>query len=77
MEDAPATQRVEVTFDGTPPIRQIGQSQGVGDVQVDDHTVRCLIHGSFQPFLEAVRGYQVAGLRQPQRHGDRDPSSQE
>ena len=62
MVDVPTTQRVEVTFVGTPPTRQIEQAQGVGDVHVDGHTVRCVIYGSFQPFLEALRGYEVVCL---------------
>ena len=62
MVDVPATQRVEVTFVDTPPTRQIEQAQGVGDVRVEGQTVRCVIHGSFQPFLEALRGYEVVGL---------------
>jgi hypothetical protein len=61
VEDA-ATQRVEVTFVGTPPTRQIERASGVTDVQVDGRVVRCIVFGSFQPFLEAVRGYEVIGL---------------
>jgi hypothetical protein len=58
----PPTQRVEVTFVGTPPTRQIERASGVTDVEVDGQTVRCLVYGSFQPFLEAVRGYEVISL---------------
>ena len=61
VKDA-ATQRVEITFVGTSPTRQIERASGVTDVQVDGQTVRCLVCGSFQPFLEAVRGYEVANL---------------
>ena len=61
VEDA-ATQRVEVTFIGTPPTRQIERASGVSDVEIDGQMVRCLVHGSFQPFLEAVRGYEVIRL---------------
>ena len=57
-----ATQRVEITFIGTPPARQIQQALGVSDVQIDGQIIRCLICGSFQPFLEAVRGYEVLNL---------------
>ena len=57
-----ASQRVEVTFIGTPPTRQIARASGVTDVQVDGHLVRCLVYGSFQPFLEALRGYEVTSL---------------
>lgn len=61
IEDA-ATQRVEVTFVDTPPTRQIERASGVSDVHVDGQIVRCLVCGSFQPFLEAVRGYKVISL---------------
>ena len=61
VKDA-ATQRVEITFLVNPPTRQIERASGVTDVQVDGQIVRCLVCGSFQPFLEAVRGYEVANL---------------
>ena len=62
MVDGPATQSVEVTFVGAPPTRQIEQAQGVSAVNVDGQLVRCLVCGSFQPFLEALRGYEVVSL---------------
>ena len=62
MLESAATRRVEVTFAGTPPTRQIERTSGVSDVEVDGRTVRCLVRGSFQPFLEAVRGYEVLSL---------------
>jgi hypothetical protein len=62
MVQNPATDRVEVTFIGTPPTRRIERASGVTDVEVDGQTVRCLVIGSFQPFLEAVRGYEVLSL---------------
>ena len=57
------TQRVEVSFVGRPPMRQIERASGVSDVEVDGPIVRCLVAGSFQPFLEALRGYEVGTLR--------------
>jgi hypothetical protein len=57
-----ATQRVEVTFVGPPPVRQITRAIGVTEVKVDGHRVCCLVWGSFQPFLEALRGYEVTSL---------------
>lgn len=78
MDDVPATQHVEVTFVGTPPARQIELAQGVGDVHVEGRTVRCVIYGSFQPFLEALRGYEVVGLTAtPVGTHPHDRSSQE
>jgi hypothetical protein len=58
-----ASQRVEVSFVGTPPRRQIERASGVSEVDIDGSTVRCLVAGSFQPFLEALRGHEVITLR--------------
>jgi hypothetical protein len=52
-------QRIEVSFAGTPPARQIERASGVSEVQTDGPVVRCLVTGSFQPFLEALRGHEV------------------
>jgi hypothetical protein len=57
-----ATRRVEVTFVGPPPARQIAQAIGVTEVELDGCRLRCLVCGSFQPFLEALRGYEVISL---------------
>jgi hypothetical protein len=57
-----ATWRVEVTFVRTPPARQIERASGVSEVDVADHTVRCVVSGSFQPFLEALRGSEVLNI---------------
>jgi hypothetical protein len=77
------TQRVEVSFVGAPPVQQIERASGVSEVEVHGHVVRCLVCGSFQPFLEALRGHEVVSLsaspvaigaprqRQPQQ-GDRE-----
>jgi len=62
MTEELATQRVEVTFVGPPPSRQIAQALGVTDVEVDGRRLRCLVCGSFQPFLEALHGYEVVSL---------------
>jgi hypothetical protein len=62
MVEYSATQRVEITFAGNPPTRQLERASGVSDVRVDGQIVRCLVDGSFQPFLEAVRGYEVMNL---------------
>ena len=63
MTDELPVQRVEVSFVGTPPARQIRRASGVSEVEVDGPILRCLVHGSFQPFLEALRGYEVVGLK--------------
>jgi hypothetical protein len=62
MTDELPNQRVEIHFVGPPPARQIARASGVSDVEVDGHRVRCSVCGSFQPFLEALRGYEVIGL---------------
>ena len=54
--------RVEVTFVGTLPVRQIERASGVSDVEVLGSVLRCLVAGSFQPFLEALRGHEVVDL---------------
>jgi hypothetical protein len=56
-------QRVEVSFAGSPPIRQIERASGVSEVDADGPVVRCLVTGSFQPFLEALRGHEVITLQ--------------
>jgi hypothetical protein len=54
--------RVEVSFVGTLPTRQVERASGVSDVAVEGSTLRCLVCGSFQPFLEALRGHEVVSL---------------
>jgi hypothetical protein len=54
--------RVEVTFVGTAPARRVERASGVSEVESDGSTLRCLVRGSFQPFLEALHGYEVVGL---------------
>jgi hypothetical protein len=43
-------------------VRQIERASGVSEVEVDGQLLRCLVYGSFQPFLEALRGYEVVSL---------------
>ena len=57
------TQRVEVAFVGAPPVRQVERAAGVSDVEFDGLVLRCVVCGSFQPFLEALRGHEVTSLR--------------
>ena len=56
------SQRVEVTFVGAPPARQVAQASGVTEVELDGHRLCCVVCGSFQPFLEALHGYEVISL---------------
>jgi hypothetical protein len=56
------TRRVEVSFVVAPPLRQIERASGVSEVVIDGPILRCLVAGSFQPFLDALRGYEVVSL---------------
>ena len=62
MSHEPDVQRVEVTFVGSAPARQVERASGVSDVEIDGPSLRCLVSGSFQPFLEALRGHEVLSL---------------
>jgi hypothetical protein len=55
-------QCVEARFVGLPPAKQIERASGVSNVEVDGLILRCKVCGSFQPFLEALRGHEVIGL---------------
>jgi hypothetical protein len=55
--------QVDVSFVGPPPVRTIERASGVRDVQAEGRMVRCVVDGSFQPFLEALRGYEVLTLQ--------------
>ena len=63
MSDAQPAQRVEVSFVGTPPVERVARASGVSGVEVRGSVLRCLVNGSFQPFLEALRGYEVISLQ--------------
>jgi hypothetical protein len=62
MSDELPVRRVEVTFVGAAPARQVERASGVSEVESDGSVLRCLVRGSFQPFLEALRGYEVIVL---------------
>jgi hypothetical protein len=62
--------RVQATFVGTPPARQVARASGVSEVKVDGRRLSCLVSGSFQPLLEALRGSEVISLTSiPTRDG--------
>jgi len=62
MSDQPVL-RVEVSFVGAPPVQRVARASGVSGVEVQGTVLRCLVNGSFQPFLEALRGYEVISLQ--------------
>jgi hypothetical protein len=61
-------QQVEVSFVGAPPVRRIERATGVSEVHIDGRILRCLVSGSFQPFLEALRGHEVISLASTSTH---------
>jgi len=63
MSMQPPVHRVEVSFVGAPPVAKIERASGVTNVERDGLAVRCLVTGSFQPFLEALRGHEVLTLQ--------------
>lgn len=63
MGEELSLQRVEVTFVGVPPVRQVSRALGVSQVSVSGSVLRCTVFGSFQSFLEALRGHEVISLK--------------
>lgn len=63
MADGLQMQRVDVTFIGAPPARQVERASGVSEVEVEGSVLHCIVSGSFQPFLEALCGHEVVSLR--------------
>jgi hypothetical protein len=62
MTEKPPVRRVEVSFAGATPAQQVERASGVTGVEADGSTLRCLVCGGFQPFLEALRGHEVIGF---------------
>jgi hypothetical protein len=62
VPEKPPARRVEVTFTGAAPAQRVRRASGVSDVESDGSFLRCLVSGSFEPFLEALRGHEVVGL---------------
>ena len=59
MPSDPSVRRVEVSFVGPAPVRQVERASGVSEVEIDGSVLRGLVRGSFQSFLEALRGHEV------------------
>jgi hypothetical protein len=62
MPEEVTVRRVEVRFVGAAPAKRVERASGVSDVESEGSLLRCLVHGSFQPFLEALRGHEVVAL---------------
>ncbi len=54
--------RVGIAFAGTVPVDAIKRAAGVDEVVAEDHQVRCVVRGSFEPLLAAIAGAQVVNL---------------
>ncbi len=54
--------RVEIEFAGDVPLEAIRAADGVDDVTAENHRVRCVVHGSFEPLLAAVTAAHVVNL---------------
>jgi hypothetical protein len=63
MAEQLKVQRVEVSFVGAAPVQQVERASGVSEVEVHGRFLRCTVYGSFQPFLEALRGHEVISFR--------------
>jgi hypothetical protein len=64
VTEEPQKRTVEVSFVGAPPVQQIARASGVSRVEiVEGRLLRCVVYGSFQPFLEALHGHEVMSLK--------------
>lgn len=72
MSEQLRSRRVEVHCIGRSPAERVARASGVSDVEADGPVLRCTVTGSFQPFLEALQGYEVLSLstaaEAPSRH---------
>jgi len=62
VTEVPQLRKVEVSFVGAPPAQQIARASGVSRVETHGGVLRCVVYGSFQPFLEALHGHEVVSL---------------
>jgi hypothetical protein len=62
-------QRVEVMFVGAPPAQRVERASGVSEVEIDGPILRCVVSGSFQPFLDAMLGHEVISLKTTPQKG--------
>jgi hypothetical protein len=73
MAEELTIRRVEVSFVSPPPAQVIERARGVSGVEIEGRVVRCLVCGSFQPFLEALRGHEVISFEStPEPRGGND-----
>jgi hypothetical protein len=63
MAEQLKVQKVEVSFVVSAPVQSVERASGVSEVEVHGRVLRCTVCGSFQPFLEALRGHEVISFR--------------
>ncbi len=68
--------RVEVSFAGSPPHGRVERASGVSELVVDGAVLRCVVSGSFQPFLEALQGHEVLSLQSTPQPKNQDEPGQ-
>ncbi len=54
--------QVEMLFASDPPVAAITAAEGVDRVEVEDHRVRCVVRGSFEPLIKAIADAHVVNL---------------
>jgi ABC-2 type transport system ATP-binding protein len=54
--------RVEIEFADEPPLEAIRHAEGVDGVTAEDHRVRCIVRGSFEPLISAINTARVVNL---------------
>jgi ABC-2 type transport system ATP-binding protein len=54
--------RVEIEFSDAVPLESIRRAEGVEDVSAEDHRVRCLVRGSFEPLMSALCSASVVNF---------------
>ena len=59
----PQDLKVEVSFVGAPPAMRLERASGVSPVEIDRAVLRCVVGGSFHPFLEALSGHEDFSLQ--------------
>jgi ABC-2 type transport system ATP-binding protein len=63
--------RIEIVFDGTPPIERIRAIPGFEQIAVDDHRVSGMFRGEFEPLLAVLATAHVTKFE------SREPSLEE
>jgi ABC-type multidrug transport system ATPase subunit len=62
---------VEIEFAGMVPLEAIRSLREVDHLQADDHRVRCTVHGTFAPLVQAIASSEVVNF------SSREPSLEE